>query len=147
MPLDSPPASHPSLAARETLRALMNRIIPADDEPGAWAAGAGDYLERQLQGDARSLASIVAAGLASLDAESQARHARAFSELAASEQDQLLEAVERADVLTAWPVDPTEFFTRMVALTSEGYYSDPANGGNRGARSWEMIGFRRQSSE
>ena len=29
---------------QETLRTLLDRIIPPDDYPGAWQSGVGDYL-------------------------------------------------------------------------------------------------------
>jgi hypothetical protein len=29
----------------------------------------------------------------------------------------------------------------MVDLAAEGFYADPANGGNRDAASWRMIGY------
>jgi hypothetical protein len=34
-----------------TLRSLMNRIIPQDDFPDAWEASVGDYLMRQFERD------------------------------------------------------------------------------------------------
>ena len=36
-----------------TLRALVDRLIPADDFPGGWEAGVGDYLEGQFERDLR----------------------------------------------------------------------------------------------
>ena len=36
---------------QRTLRAAVDRIIPADDYPSAWQAGVGDYLARQFEGD------------------------------------------------------------------------------------------------
>lgn len=35
------------------LRAAVDRILPADDYPGAWDAGALEYLGRQLDGTTR----------------------------------------------------------------------------------------------
>jgi len=34
---------------QQTLRAVVNRIIPADDYPGAWEAGIGHYVARQFE--------------------------------------------------------------------------------------------------
>ena len=45
-------------------------------------------------------------------------------------------------MLTAWDVAPRFFFDLLVrTTTAEGFYSDPEQGGNRNAVSWNMIGF------
>ncbi len=49
--------------------------------------------------------------------------------------------VEAGAVATPWPVDPAAFFRNAVAHAAEGYYGDPANGGNRDGVAWRMIGF------
>jgi hypothetical protein len=123
------------------LRAAIDRIIPRDDFPSAWEAGVGDYIARQLDGDLAPLAQSFAEGLASLDAEAILSHGRAFAVSSEIEQDSVLRRVEAGDVLAPWPIPPAEFFASLVNATAEGYYSDPGNGGNRGAVSWAMVGF------
>lgn len=61
--------------------------------------------------------------------------------LATGEQDAILRKVETGEVATPWPVNPAEFFDRLVCQTMEGFYGDPGNGGNRGQISWRMVGF------
>jgi hypothetical protein len=61
--------------------------------------------------------------------------------LTAARQDELLHDVEIGHVQAHWPISPTAFFIHLVNHAAEGYYSDPGNGGNRNARSWEMIGY------
>jgi gluconate 2-dehydrogenase gamma chain len=124
-----------------TLHALMDRLIPPDDFPGAWEAGVGDYLIRQLDNDLRPWLENYRLGLAALEAEAQASAGVGFTALEADGQDALLQQVEAGTVRTTWPVDPAEFFRRVVDQVMEGYYSDPGNGGNRGAAAWRMIGF------
>jgi len=124
-----------------TLRAAIDRIIPPDDFPGGWEAGVGDYVLRQLQRDLQPLAALYGAGLDSLDGEARAVAGTDFAALGAPAQDALLEAIERGHVTTVWPVDPATFFRYLVEHAMEGFYSDPGNGGNRGAVSWRMIGF------
>ena len=124
-----------------TLRALVDRLIPPDDFPGAWQAGVGDYLAGQLVGDLRPLLELYRAGLDALDAEARATASAPFAALGAEVQDALLGQVEAGAVATAWPVDPATFFSHAVEHTAEGYYGDPGNGGNRGAAAWRMIGF------
>jgi hypothetical protein len=124
-----------------TLRALVDRIIPADDFPSGWQAGVGDYLARQFERDLRPQLDRYRAGLDALDAEAQAGAGLRFAELDAADQDALLRRVEAGAVTVAWPIDPVAFFHAAVQHAMEGYYSDPGNSGNRDGVSWRMIGF------
>jgi hypothetical protein len=123
------------------LRALIDRIIPADQDPGGWDAGVGDYLMRQLQGDLKHLHAMYRAGLDALDAEAQQVCGQSFDLLPAAVQDDLLRSVEAGKVDTAWAVDPVQFFGFVVQHCAEGFYSDPGQGGNRDQVAWRMIGF------
>jgi hypothetical protein len=127
-----------------TLRALLDRLIPSDDFPGAVASGVDRYVTRQLAGDCAHEASAIAAGLEQLDREAATRHmGKAFTALSAAEQDALLQAIEGGRTAVIWPLEMSAaiFFNRMVELAHEGYYADPGNGGNRDAVSWRMIGY------
>ena len=126
---------------QQTLRAVVDRIIPPDDYPGAWQSGVGDYLARQFEGDLRPVFDDYCTGLTALDAESIARFQQSFGKLSEENQDQLLGFVEAGEVLTTWDVAPRHFFDLLVRTTSEGFYSEPEQGGNRNAASWKMIGF------
>lgn len=124
-----------------SLHALIDRIIPADDFPGGWDAGVGDYLFRQLQADLQLSLPMYRAGLDDLDAEAHAGAGVGFAELDFAAQDQLLQQIEQGVVQHTWHVEPVGFFRTVVAHTMEGFYSDPANGGNRDGIAWQMIGF------
>ena len=127
-----------------TLRALLGRLIPADDFPGAIEAGTEAYLLTQLAGDCAREAPFLEAGLRQIEAEMTAREAGlTFASLEASSQDALLREIEQGRTLTSWSSEmpAAAFFTRMVELAHEGYYADPANRGNRDAVSWRMIGY------
>ncbi len=124
-----------------TLRALVDRIIPADDFPAGWEAGVGEYLDRQLAGDLCHLVDWYRAGLDALEAEAGATTGVAFTALAPAAQDELLRRVEKGDVVTDWPVDPAAFFSAAAEHAAEGFYGDEGNGGNRDGVSWRMIGF------
>lgn len=130
----------------EILRAAIERILPADDFPGAWEAGARDYLERQLDGDLFGLREVVRAGLIGLDAEAGVRFGVRFSALAPGDQDALLRDVEKGAVRTPWSVPPERFVDLLARTTAEGFYADPAQGGNRGRVSWAMTGFDREKA-
>ena len=123
------------------LRLVVDRILPPDDYPGGWDAGVGDYLARQFTRDLKDVVTVYRTGLDGLDAEAHALHGTDFTGLTASAIDALLSRVERGEVLTAWSINPADFFTMLVSHSMEGYYGDPGNGGNRNGASWKMIGF------
>ena len=125
----------------EILEALVNRIIPADDYPGGWEAGVGDYLFRQFGRDLKHLLSVYALGLDSLDSEARTVYQMNFDQLPPTVQDELLERIEAGKVTTAWVVEPATFFRMAAEHCAEGYYSDPGNGGNKDGVSWRMMGF------
>jgi len=125
----------------EILEAMVNRIIPADEDPGGWEGGVGDYLIRQFEGDLKHLVTFYALGLDALDAESRALYATSFDRLPTVLRDELLAHLEVGKIITVWPIDAAIFFRLVVEHCAEGYYSDPGNGGNKNAASWKMIGF------
>lgn len=126
---------------QQTLRAAVDRIIPADDYPGAWQSGVGDYLARQFERDLRLVFEDYCTGLTALDAESVAKFQQGFNKLSEADQDHVLGLVAAGEVLTNWSVPPRDFFNLLVRTTAEGFYSEPEQGGNRNAASWAMIGF------
>ena len=113
----------------ETLRAVVDCLIPADDFPGAYDAGVCDYIDRLLQTDLADHVEFFRAGLEATDAE------------APDQQIATLAGIESGVVKTSWPIAPSCFFEMLVNITAEGYYSDPQQGGNRGCVSWVMTGF------
>jgi hypothetical protein len=125
----------------ETLRAVVNRIIPPDEYPGGWDAGVGDYLLGQFQRDLKDKVDEYRLGLDALDHEAHMLQGLGFAVLPPALQDALLARVEQGNVQTAWAIDPAAFFAMLVEHAMEGFYSDPGNGGNRDGVSWKMIGF------
>ena len=125
----------------ELLKALINRIIPKDDDPDGWEAGVGDYLFRQFEGDLSHVAPVYALGLDALEAEALALYNIRFDRLPPAIQDELLARIEMGKVTALWAVAPAAFFRMAVDHCAEGFYADPGNGGNHGGVSWAMIGF------
>ena len=125
----------------DVLRAVVNRIIPADEFPGGWEGGVGDYLFRQFERDLKEQLSIYIAGLDALDGEARTVYGNGFDALHADQQDELLGQIEVGDVQTDWQINPVSFFKMLTHHCAEGYYSDPGNGGNRDGVAWKMIGF------
>lgn len=63
-----------------------------------------------------------------------------FVKRSPKDQDDGLRALQNgAQDLGGVPADV--FFEALLALTVQGYFSDPAYGGNRGMAAWKMIGF------
>jgi len=125
----------------ETLRAVVDCLIPPDDFPGAYDAGVCNYVERLLQTDLADEAELFVAGIDATDAEAVARYNAPFAVLTPDQQIAILEGIESGVVKTSWPIAPAPFFAMLVNITAEGYYSEPQQGGNRGQASWLMTGF------
>lgn len=100
----------------QTLTITCERIIPADDTPGATAAGVPAFIARMLSDwyDPADRARVIA-GIESLDALGRSRHGRAFNACSATEQDALLLDLDREG--------PTHWFGTVKYLTIWGYYT------------------------
>lgn len=143
-----PPAPRPPHAVRafeskerETLEAAIARLIPSDDLPGAREAGVIGFIERQL--GTPNLAAFrreLVTGAAALDFVARASWGSPFIALAADDQDTVLRAIERGDGSTA-EFSSRHFFAVLLALTLEGFLSDPSHGGNRDEAGWKVIGW------
>jgi len=146
--------------------AVCDRLIPADEiGPGAVELGVPEFLDRHMQTPYASgaiwymqgpfleaapqfgyqgrlaLREILRAGIADMAAHcSKAFAGKAFSELAAAEQESLLEAAE-AGSLPFDNISSKVFFTYLLGEVRNGYFADPLYGGNKGMGSWKMIGY------
>ena|SRR6476659_1095983 len=116
----------------ETLRAVVDCLIPPDDFPGAYEAGVCDYIEQLFQTDLAEHAEFFQAGIDAIDNEALATYNAPFAVLTRDQQTSILEGIESG---------AARFFEMLVNITAEGYYSDPQQGGNRGCVSWVMTGF------
>ena len=125
----------------ETIRAVVDCLIPPDDFPGAYEAGVCNYLDRLLQTDLAEHADFFRAGIDAIDTEALAQYNARFEALTPDQQIAILAGIDSGAVKTSWPVAPWRFFEMLVNTTAEGYYSDPQQGGNRGCASWVMTGF------
>ena len=103
------------------LAAVIDRVIPADADPGALALGTDAYVRGRLAGEP-ALSAEIAAGLAALPD---------FLSLDDGGRDRALMAVETE----SW-------FAALAELVHEGFWADPDNGGNRDALSWRIVGYR-----
>lgn len=113
----------------QRVRAVVDEIMPADQDPGALDIGADRYVFAQLERETGTRAAI-SKGLLALDEQSIAHHGATFANAGPDARREMLIAVEAE----AW-------FISLSELVAEGVYADPANGGNLNARSWRMIGY------
>lgn len=114
-PLATRPTGALAPAALDTLGHLVETILPATDTPGALAAGVHFYLDDACTVDA-ALKTALEAGLAALDARSQALRGAAFARLDPPAREQVLAAV-----MDGTP-DERRFFTLARNRVVDAYY-------------------------
>lgn len=121
------------LAAAEAadLEGIAERIIPADDTPGAREAGVIHFMDQALGGFMAPAAGALRAGLAELNSGVAADHeGRRFSELGSADQDAALTEIQDGP-----------FFGLVRFLTIAGFLCLPSQGGNRDGVGWALLGF------
>jgi hypothetical protein len=108
-------ASLPAEAMR-VLAPACERIIPADDTPGATAAGVPAFIAHMLANwyDEPDRARVIA-GLASLDGISRTRHGQSFDACSNAQQDAMLLELDREGA--------NHWFGLVKFLTIWGYYT------------------------
>ncbi len=146
------------------IEAAVERLIPPDEiGPGALQAGVNNYLDKQLGGAWGAGERLYRSGpwqqgsptqgyqLPFTPAElfhtairaintSLEKQGKGFKDLSADEQDAYLKSLESGnDDLDGVP--SKEFFSMLLKMTIEGYFSDPVYGGNKDMVAWKMIGF------
>ncbi|HME98628.1 MAG TPA: gluconate 2-dehydrogenase subunit 3 family protein [Terriglobia bacterium] len=129
-------------AEAETLRAIIARIIPADENgPGALEARADRYIDRALAGALKNQRSTYAAGLAAIDAYAQSAKGSVFAKLSTSDQDLILTEIQ-SDRATGFAGGGSgQFFNLVRTHTIQGTFSDPFYGGNENFIGWDLIGY------
>ncbi|OEZ98895.1 gluconate 2-dehydrogenase subunit 3 family protein [Duganella phyllosphaerae] len=149
-----------------TLQALVDRLIPANsDGPGALEAGVHEFIDLQMNtpyaygklwfmqapfvpesppefGYQFHMAprDLYRSALAGLEHAVQAKLGKAFTALDASQKDAVIGELEKG-TLAIGAVPPKTFFGQLLQNTREGYFSDPAHGGNKDMAAWKMINF------
>jgi len=128
-------------AEAETLRAMIARIIPADENgPGALDARADRFIDRALAGALKNQRTAYTSGLAAADAYSQSSKGTSFAKLSASDQDAVLTEMQ-ANRATGFPGGSGAFFNLLRGHTIQGTFSDPFYGGNENFVGWDLIGY------
>ena len=128
-------------AEAETLRAMVARLIPADENgPGALEARADRFIDRALAGALKNQKNAYTAGLAAVNAYAQSSKGAAFAKLSAADQDALLTEMQ-ANRATGFNGGSGPFFNLVRTNTIQGTFSDPFYGGNENFIGWDLIGY------
>jgi gluconate 2-dehydrogenase gamma chain len=122
-----------SVEEARTVEAVCAHIIPQDQDPGAVQAGVVVFIDRQLTRFYKPLQKTYRQGIAAIDHESVGFASRAFADLPATSQLDVLRRIERNP-------GTKPFFDLLVAHAMQGFYGDPRHGGNRERASWKMLG-------
>jgi gluconate 2-dehydrogenase gamma chain len=125
----------------ETLRAIVARLIPADENgPGALEARADRFIDRALAGALKSQRPAYTAGLAALNSYAQSSKGSVFAKLSPANQDAVLTDVQQ-NRATGFTGNSAQFFTLLRTHTIQGTFSDPFYGGNANFIGWDLIGY------
>ena len=114
----------------------------------AWGAGARMYragpfhqgLPEQGYQSPLTPRDFFSAGVEAANAWSRKTYGKTFDRLNAEQRAEALTAMENGKAVFE-DFDAKAFFQRLLAITMEGFFSDPIYGGNRGKASWRMLGF------
>jgi len=145
--------------------AAVARLIPRDElGPGAKEAGVAFFIDRQLFGGWGTMAKmyrqgphpegtpqqgyqspltpqeVYRAAIRDVDAYCRNVHGKAFAQLAAAQQDEVLHGLDEGKIELE-TVRSRFFFNMLLQSTVEGFFSDPIYGGNRDKVGWKLVGF------
>jgi len=132
-----------TLEEGQTVAAICDRLIPADQDPGATQAGVVNFIDLQLMGPYKRYRVTYRLGVRGVEEASLRMFGHGFTELNPERQDVLLKQLESGGVAgEAWKaVSSKDFFSLILTHAMQGYYGDPRHGGNRARVSWKMLGL------
>jgi len=132
-----------TLEEGQTVAAICERIIPADQDPGAADAQVVKFIDLQLMGPYKRYRATYRQGIRGVEQTSLEMFGYRSIELSPEKQDEILQALERGGAAgEAWKGLPSkDFFALVLSHTMQGFYGDPRHGGNRERASWKMLGL------
>ena len=132
-----------SLDEWNSVEAISERILPADETPGAAAAGCVNFIDKALANEDAGSLPLYREALKALDRACAARWQQKFVELDATHQDAMLADLETGSVHDWAAIDAPQqaFFATIRMHTILGFLSDPSHGGNRDFIGWKTMGF------
>ncbi|MGI6208419.1 MAG: gluconate 2-dehydrogenase subunit 3 family protein, partial [Anaerolineae bacterium] len=110
---------------------------PSDDV--VWVAA--DQVQRYGYQSRLTNRDVYRIGLPAVNAYAEEVYGAPFASLSEEQQDAVIEDMVNGDATGFEPISSLAFFHTLRKHTSEGMFSDPAYGGNRGFAGWRLIGF------
>jgi gluconate 2-dehydrogenase gamma chain len=166
-PADAEPDTLLLLTATEAafVSAAVDAFIPADElSPSGTDCGLVVFIDRQLASEwgggskmyrsgpfhkgkpeqgyqlALTPRQFFQTGIAEANAWSHKTYGKEFDRLAPADQVAALKTMEEGKAAFGG-VPSRAFFNMLLSMTMDGFFADPAYGGNRNAASWKMLGF------
>lgn len=152
-----------------TVEAVCDRIIPTDEtSAGATEAGVVYYIDRAITGFSTQLQPVYRIGIDVLDRWCRHSYGSDFVDLDCVAKDAVVRQwlgpeipesddtdqsddaglaapLEDFGMIEGWTVDSASVLRRLFAVirehTVEGFFCDPAYGGNRNGVGWRLVGF------
>jgi gluconate 2-dehydrogenase gamma chain len=130
-----------TLEEGQTVAAICERLIPADQDPGAMDAGVVNFIDLQLMGPYKRYRASYRLGIKGIEETSLRMFGHRFTEVSPEKQDEVLKQVDAGGAVgEAWKdLSAKDFFSMILSHTMQGFYGDPRHGGNRGRVSWQML--------
>ena len=149
------------------IEAAVARLIPADGlGPGALEADVPYFIDQQLAGDYGAGArfynqgpfgattlyqgyqlpltprQLYRAGIAATNRYCEEKYGKRLAQLEPAKQDEVLRVLEGiAGDVDLKDVPGATFFTQLLTDTKDGFFADPAYGGNKDMIGWKLVGF------
>jgi gluconate 2-dehydrogenase gamma chain len=121
------------------LAAIVDRIFPETDTPGAVEIGVLNYIDIALKGDYAALAPLYRQGLRAVNRLAQSKLDKRFPDLNEEQKDAVLAEFETGSVRGFKKA--AEFFETVRYHVLEGVFCEPQYGGNKGMIGWRLVGF------
>ncbi len=110
-----------------------------DSKKMVWVAA--DEIERYGYQSPLSPVEVYQIGLEALDDYSQEQYGSDFVDLGEDQQDAIITAMVEGEDLGFEPFSAQQFFHVLRRHTNEGFFADPAYGGNRDMVGWRLVGW------
>jgi len=124
----------------DCLIALCERIIPADDYPGATDAGVINYIDRQIRLRFPEEKELFRQGIECLQKLCRDKYKQNFEELSTELQINTMQLMEKNEIMQeGMSISMRNFFSKLLDRTMQGFYGSPRHGGNKDYMSFKML--------
>jgi gluconate 2-dehydrogenase gamma chain len=134
-------SSHRSFTDVEwaTLGALVERVLPKDEDPGALDANVPEYIDRILQTpQLEQMRANFVPGVAAIERRAQRMFKVGFAAATPAQQDELITIFKNSPEKSG----EARWYELLVVLVLEGFLGDPSYGGNKDEAGWKLVGFK-----